>query len=138
LEEIAEAFDMVLGEDFVDEMVRRLIIIFSVVGIVLAILIVLLIWRLIAKGKIKKAMLVISEYPDKEHCEIFLSSIKHITRFGKGLAKVGLGYSGLSKGECRTIFNTTVVGSQKLDSNDKKEIRKAMISVGCTGLLSVE
>lgn len=134
---IKEAWDIVFGEGVFEDMIRRLLIILGVVGVVLAIIILLAIWRMIAKSKIKKAMLIISEYPDKEHCEIFLSAIRNISGFGKALAKIGLGYSGLSKGECRTIFNTTVIGSQRLDNSEKNEIRKAMISVGCNGLLGI-
>ncbi len=96
--------DIVFGEGVFEEMISTVIHILMVIGVIIILLILLSIWRIITKNKIKKAILLISEYPDSEHTCIFLSRINNISKFGKFLAKMGFGFCGLSKGECRTIL----------------------------------
>ena len=134
---VKEAFEIVFGEEFINEMFSRLIIILSSLAAALFIILFVSVWKLIATQKIKKAILLLSEYPDNYHADVFVSKIKHITPVGKMFARIGKKYSGLSKDECRNIFNTTIVNSPEIDEVKLVEVRKAMISVGCKGLLGI-
>lgn len=134
---IKEAWDIVFGEGVFEDTISTIIKILIICGSIIIFFVIMAIWQFVAKSKIKKAMMMISEYPDNEHSVLFLNSIKRITIVGKTLAKIGFGFVGLSKSDCREIFNTTIFNSNFIDLIKKKELRKAMISVGCTGLLAL-
>ncbi len=134
MENIREAFEIALGKDFVSEMISRLIIIAAVFGAIILIIIAIAIWKSIACRKIKKAILDLSEYPDDAHASAFLESVAHVTSFGKFMAKHSKGFSGLSKTECRTIYNSTVLASSKITAENKNAVRICLTDIGCSGL----
>ncbi len=134
---VKEAFEIVFGEEFINEMFTRLVIIFSSLAAVLFIIMFISIWKTSAARKIKKAILLLAEYPDNYHADEFLSKMKKITPIGKAFAKIGNKFAGLSKDECRNIFNTTIVNSPEIEEVKLIAIRKAMNSVGCKGLLGL-
>ena len=95
---------------------------------------IIAIWKAIACGKIKKVILSLSEYPDDSHADEFINSSTHISAIGRLFAKAGKGFSGLTKGECRNIYNTTVLNSSNISNEKKEKIRIILTKFGCTGL----
>lgn len=128
---------MVLGKEFLDEMITRLLIIVGVVAAVLLIIIVIAIWKSIAGKKIKKAILALSEHPNDEQAGVFVKSIGKISPIGRFFAKLGKGFSGLSKSECRTIFNSTFLSSEAMGAENKKTVRECLMKLGCNGLTDI-
>lgn len=57
---------------------------------------------------------------------------------GTFFAKHSKDYSGLSKGDCRTIYNSTVLNSNKISVDNKKSIRDCLMKIGCMGLTDVD
>lgn len=137
MEGINEAFEIVFGKEFVDEMASRLFIIACALLGVLFIIFIISVWKSIANRKIKKAILALSEYPDDEQAEVFIVAIDKVSSFGKFLANHSKSYSGLSKGDCRIIYNSTVLTSNKIGRENKIIVRRRLMKVGCTGLTDV-
>lgn len=115
-------------------MATRLLIILGVIAALVLILIAVLIIKSIACGKIKKAILSLSEHPDEAQAKLFAQQISKISPVGIFFAKHSGGYSGLSKGECRTIYNSTVLPSGRISEESKKKVRACLVKIGCTGL----
>lgn len=138
MNEINEAFEIVFGQEFIDEMLTRLLIIGCSLAAILLIIISIFVWKIIACGKIKKAILSLSEHPDDEQAESFVQNIGKISSIGKFFARHGRSYSGLSKGDCRSIFNSTVLSSTKINNENKRSIRNCLMKIGCTGLTDID
>lgn len=134
---IKEAFEIVFGEEFVNEMATRLIIIVCSLAAILLVVLIISAWKAIACKKIRKAILALSEHPDNEHAELCIKSVSTMSSFGKFLAKHSKGFSGLSKGESRSIYNQTVLTSNNISPDNKKEVRVNLIKVGCDGLTDI-
>lgn len=137
MENVQEAFEMVLGKDFIEEMKSRLIIIGCSLAAVIAIIIIIAVWKSIALKKVKKAILALSEQPNNEQADAFFRSINRVSAVGKFFARHSKSFSGLPKGECRTIYNSTVLTSKSMSDENKKEIRDYLMKVGCSGLTTV-
>ena len=134
---IKEAFEIVFGEEFINEMMTRLIIIACSLVAILLVILVIAIWKTIVCKKINKAIIAVSEYSDNEHAEICFKSVKGVSPIGRFFAKHSKSFSGLSKGECRTIYNQTILSSDKISSDNKKEVRASLLLVGCSGLTDI-
>ena len=134
---IVEAFEIVFGKEFVDMIRRRLLIILIILAAALLVVAVIKIWKRLAGGKIKKAILLLAEYPDDLHADEFLDSFGHVTPVGKLLCKKGKHFAGLSKDECRNLYNNVFAVSTGLNPIKLTAVRDALISVGCMGLLGV-
>lgn len=135
---VKEAFEIVFGEEFINEMATRLLIIACSFGAVILIIIAIAIWKSVACGKIKKAILALSEHPDDQQAELFIAEIGKVSSVGTFFAKHSKGYSGLSKGDCRTIYNSTVLNSSRISVDNKKSIRDCLMKLGCSGLTDIE
>lgn len=128
----------VFGEAFLNEMAKRLWIIVCSLAAAVLIVAVISIWKSVACGKAKKAILSLSEHPDDKQAELFVTEIDKLSPIGKFLAKHSKEYSGLSRGDCRTIFNATVRASSKISTDQKTKIRDRLMMFGCTGLTDVD
>lgn len=137
MSEIIEAFELVLGEEFVEEMAMRLLLIACVLAAVIVLVVVIAVWKAVACGKIKNAVLALSEHPDDRHAESFIDEISRLSSVGIFFAKHGNGYSGLTKSDVRVIYNSTVLISDMIGTENKKRVRDCMIKVGCTGLTDI-
>ena len=92
------------------------------------------IWKAAAGGKIKKALLAVSESPDDAQAQQFLETTGRITDFGRFLAKHAKTFAGLTKSECRNLYHTTVVSSSRMSMENKQALRARLMSFGCSGL----
>ena len=137
MDDVKEAFNKVLGEDFVNEMLNRLLIIAYALAAVILLVVIYIVWKAIACGKIKKAILALSEHPTDEQATTFASTINKISPIGKFFAKNSKGYSGISQSECRIIFNSTVLTSSKIGNDNKKAVRDSLMKIGCNGLTDI-
>lgn len=138
MENIKEAFEIVFGKDFVDEMLSRLLIIGISLCAVLLLIASIAVWKSVACGKIKKAVLALSEHPDDETAGQFVQRVEKVTAVGKFFARHSGSYAGLSKSDCRTIFNSTVLPSARISSENKKTVRALLMKIGCSGLTDVD
>lgn len=135
---IKEIFEILLGKEFVDEMATRLLIILGSLAVAVLIVVAFSIWKGVACGKVKKAILSLSEHPDDQQAERFTAEIDKVSSVGRFFAKHSKEYSGLSKGDCRTIYNSTVLASNRISVDNKKAIRDCLMKFGCTGLTDVD
>lgn len=135
---IIEAFEIVFGKDFLNEMAMRLLIIACSLAALIILIIAVFVWKGIACRKVKKAVLALSEHPDNGQAVMFAAEIKKISAVGRFFAKHSGTFSGLAKSECRMIYNLTVLPSGRIDDGNKKNVRDCLMKLGCTGLTDVE
>ena len=134
MEEMREAFEMVLGAEFLQEMGRRLLIIACSIAGLLLLIAVIAIWKSVACGRVRSAILSLSEHPDDAHASALVADLRRLSAVGRFFAKHSKSFGGLPKGDCRMIYNLTVLPSPRLSGENKRAVREALLGIGCTGL----
>lgn len=137
MEGIKEAWDIVFGEGVFEETLTKLFIILGAMFAVLLLILIIAIWKSIAGHKIKKSILALSEHPNDKQSELFFKTVNRVSFIGRFFNKHSRGFSGLSKGECRSIYNSTILTSESVSIDNKKNVRAYLIKLGCKGLTDI-
>lgn len=118
-------------------MVRIFLIIVGVAGVLILLAVTITVWKIIACKKIKDAVYDLSEHPDDEHAELFVKNAGAVSPIGRFLAKAGRSFAGLSKSDCRSIYNSTILPAGNISAENKKNIRALLTKLGCKGLIDI-
>ena len=137
MNDLIKVFEELLGKSFVAEMLSRLTIILGALAAAVLLVILIAVWKKIACGKIKKAILALSEHPNDAQAKQSVKDIDSVSAVGKFFARHSKNLAGLSKGDCRTIFNTTVLTAEKISDENKTAVRTCLINAGCDGLTDI-